>query len=182
MRLSLMKPFPFLYQRAEVVAPYAQGQKAFLPDSSEAYQKFGKRAFDVMFAIVLIPLVFPIVAGAAFAVSRDGGSAFFGHKRVGRDGKVFKCWKIRSMVVDAETKLQEYLKQNPDAAEEWERDHKLDDDPRITAFGNFLRKSSVDELPQIWNVLRGDMSFVGPRPIVRAELKKYGAHRTPIFL
>ena len=110
-------------------------------------------------------------------VRRDGGPGFFGHRRIGQNGKVFRCWKIRTMVVDAETKLRDHLAKNPAAAEEWERDRKLENDPRITKLGNFLRKSSLDELPQIWNVLRGDMSFVGPRPIVRSEMNKYGVYR-----
>jgi lipopolysaccharide/colanic/teichoic acid biosynthesis glycosyltransferase len=93
------------------------------------------------------------------------------------DGKAFKCWKIRTMVHDAETRLRAHLKADPEAAAEWDRDRKLTNDPRITRLGQFLRRTSLDELPQIWNVLRGEMSFVGPRPIVRSELQKYGSFR-----
>lgn len=110
--------------------------------------------------------------------TRDGGPGFFGHRRIGRNGEVFRCWKIRTMVVDAEARLAEHLASDPEAAAEWERDHKLRDDPRITRLGAFLRATSLDELPQIWNVLKGEMSFVGPRPVVRDEMRKYGAART----
>lgn len=142
-----------------------------------AYHAIGKRVLDLALAIPLTVLILPIILVLALIVSRDGGSVFFGHRRVGKDGKVFKCWKIRTMVVDAERKLWEHLEKNPAAAEEWLRDHKLVNDPRTTRIGRILRKTSLDELPQIWNVLRGDMSFVGPRPIVRMELAKYGTHR-----
>lgn len=139
------------------------------------YQKFGKRTFDIVLAVLLLPIIAPIVAILWFVVRRDGGSGFFGHTRVGRNNQPFKCWKVRTMVHGAEEKLKTYLAENPEAAEEWARDHKLTNDPRITPLGNFLRKTSLDELPQLWNVLKGEMSFVGPRPIVTAELKKYGS-------
>lgn len=145
------------------------------------YRQMGKRVFDLVLAFALIPFVVPIIAILWFATTRDGGSGFFGHRRIGRNGKVFRCWKLRSMVVDAEEKLREHIRTNPEAAAEWARDHKLDDDPRITRLGNFMRKTSLDELPQLWNVIKGDMSFVGPRPIVRVELHKYGIHR-PVYL
>lgn len=127
---------------------------------------------------LLAPVILPVIAILWALTVRDGGPGFFGHRRIGRNGKVFRCWKIRSMVVDAETKLEQYLRDNPEAAEEWKRDFKLTNDPRITRLGNFLRKSSLDELPQIWNVLVGEMSFVGPRPVIRAEMRKYGQGRT----
>ena len=139
------------------------------------YRKFGKRAFDIALAVLLIPIIAPIVAMLWFVVRRDGGNGFFGHTRVGLGNQPFKCWKVRTMVHGAEEKLKAYLAENPEAAEEWARDHKLTNDPRITPLGNFLRKTSLDELPQLWNVLKGEMSFVGPRPIVTAELDKYGA-------
>ena len=94
--------------------------------------------------------------------------------RVGKDGKEFPCYKFRSMCVDAKEKLEELLKNDPEARAEWERDFKLKHDPRITKSGAFLRKTSLDELPQIFNVLKGEMSLVGPRPIIKAEMERYG--------
>lgn len=121
-----------------------------------------------MTSVILLMLLAMVLTGKV-------GNLFLGHRGVGRDGRVFK--RCKSMVVDAETKLWDYLAEHPEAAEEWERDHKLENDPRITPVGSFLRKTSLDELPQIWNVVRGEMSFVGTRPVVRSELHKYGAHR-----
>ena len=138
------------------------------------YRNYGKRAFDLTLAVLLLPILVPVIAVLWVLVRRDGGPGFFGHNRVGQGGNAFRCWKIRTMVVGAEQKLQAYLDSNPAAAAEWARDQKLTDDPRVTRLGAFLRKTSLDELPQIWNVLKGEMSFVGPRPIVRDELAKYG--------
>ena len=134
-----------------------------------------KRLFDVVLSLLLLPMIVPIVAILYVLVRRDGGAGFFGHARVGKDGKVFKCWKIRSMVPDAQERLEHLLATDPAARAEWERDRKLRNDPRVTRFGNFLRKSSLDELPQIWNVLRGEMSLIGPRPVTTSELDRYGA-------
>ncbi|MEB3417447.1 sugar transferase [Salipiger manganoxidans] len=142
------------------------------------YTRFGKRALDLTLAIAMLPLLLPVITVLWLLTRRDGGPGFFGHRRVGRNGKSFRCWKIRTMVVDAEAKLQQHLADNPEAAAEWARDHKLTNDPRITRIGNFLRRTSLDELPQIWNVLKGEMSFVGPRPVTRVEMKKYGFYRT----
>ncbi|WP_027245279.1 sugar transferase [Leisingera daeponensis] len=139
------------------------------------YSRFGKRIFDILFALLLLPVLVPVILILWGVVRLDGGPGFFGHTRVGQNGKPFKCWKVRSMVVDAESRLQAHLDSNPEAAAEWERDHKLTNDPRINRLGRILRKTSLDELPQIWNVLRGEMSFVGPRPIVTKELPKYGS-------
>lgn len=145
--------------------------------SGATYGKFGKRAFDLTLALVLLPLLAPVILVLCALTRRDGAPGLFGHERVGKDGKRFKCWKIRSMVPDAKERLAEYLAANPEAAAEWERDYKLENDPRITRLGVFIRKTSLDELPQLWNVLVGEMSFVGPRPIVASELDRYGEHR-----
>lgn len=145
----------------------------------DVYDHFGKRLVDIFISILAAPVTILVIAFAAIFmfVTGDRGQILFGHRRVGKNGRVFKCWKIRTMVVDAEAKLFEHLQNDPDAAAEWELDRKLDNDPRITKFGAFLRRTSLDELPQFWNVLCGDMSVVGPRPIVRSELHKYGEHR-----
>lgn len=133
-----------------------------------------KRAFDVLGSATLLILLAPLFAYLAFKVSRDGGSAFFGHERVGQDGRKFKCYKFRSMVVNAQEVLQDLLARDEHARAEWAKDFKLKNDPRINPIGHFLRRTSLDELPQLWNVLKGEMSLVGPRPVVQAELVRYG--------
>ncbi|AUR01101.1 sugar transferase [Phaeobacter inhibens] len=145
------------------------------------YAMIGKRLLDILLALILFPVLSPVIALLWMISRRDGGPGFFGHTRIGKDGTPFTCWKIRTMIHGAEDVLAEHLKTDAKAAREWARDRKLSRDPRITNLGLFLRRSSLDELPQIWNVLRGDMSFVGPRPIVRCELSKYGS-AAPIYL
>lgn len=140
------------------------------------YRKAGKRIFDLLLAVALLPLLGPLIAILWVLVRRDGGDGFFGHARIGRDGRRFKCWKIRTMVPGAEEKLQAYLRAHPAAAREWEANRKLANDPRITPIGHFLRRSSLDELPQLWNVFMGEMSFVGARPVTGDELGKYGPY------
>ncbi len=133
----------------------------------------------IHFAIALSALafLFPLMVLVGLAIfSHDRGPIVFAHRRIGRGGQLFPCLKFRSMAVDADRRLAEILATDPDARAEWERDHKLRDDPRVTKLGAFLRKTSLDELPQLFNVLRGEMSLVGPRPIVQAEVTKYG-HR-----
>lgn len=144
---------------------------------SSYYRMGGKRLFDLVLALLIFPLAGAIIVPLWIVIALDGGPGFFGHKRIGRNGKVFRCWKLRTMCVNAEERLREHLARHPEAAAEWERDHKLTNDPRITRLGAFLRKTSLDELPQIWNVIRGDMSFVGPRPVVRMEMHKYGSFK-----
>ncbi|MEZ5701076.1 MAG: undecaprenyl-phosphate galactose phosphotransferase WbaP [Burkholderiaceae bacterium] len=133
-----------------------------------------KRAFDIAGSSVLLLMLSPLFAFFAWRISRDGGSAFFGHTRVGQNGKPFKCLKFRSMVMNAQEELAKLLANDPQARAEWERDFKLKNDPRISKIGGFLRRTSLDELPQLWNVLKGEMSLVGPRPLVQAELERYG--------
>lgn len=130
-------------------------------------------AISLSALIFLAPLLL-LVALLVYIV--DPGPILFGHRRLGKDGTSFRCWKFRSMVTDADVRLRKLLAENPDARAEWERDHKLRDDPRITRIGHFLRKSSIDELPQFFNVLTGEMSLVGPRPIVTDEVVKYGRY------
>lgn len=145
------------------------------PDIPTRKGNFTKRVFDIFGASALLLVLLPIFLVVACVVLSDGGSAFFGHPRVGRGGRSFRCLKFRSMVPKADVVLAELLATDADAREEWNRDFKLKNDVRITAVGRFLRKTSLDELPQLWNVLRGDMSLVGPRPIVTKELERYGA-------
>lgn len=144
---------------------------------SRIYRRFGKRILDITIVFLSYPLVFPIILLCTLAVMSDGASPFFGHKRVGRNGKTFRCWKLRTMVPDAEARLEKLLATDEAARQEWQTTFKLKNDPRITRIGNFLRKSSLDELPQIWNVVLGDMSIVGPRPVPVTELQMYGSRR-----
>ena len=123
-------------------------------------------------ALALLALPMGLIALSVYLVSP--GPVIFTHRRIGRNGESFLCLKFRTMEIDADKRLHDLLERDPAAREEWERDHKLRNDPRITGIGRFLRKSSLDELPQFWNVLRGDMSLVGPRPIVQAEVRRYG--------
>lgn len=142
-----------------------------------------KRIFDITATVIGGILILPVALIVAILIYLDSpGPIVFGHKRVGQGGKEFPCYKFRSMVPNAQEALEIYLKENPEAREEWERDFKLKDDPRVTKIGKFLRKTSLDELPQLWNVLIGDMSLVGPRPIVRAEVEKYGEYINDFYL
>ncbi|WP_410349007.1 sugar transferase [Yoonia sp.] len=140
------------------------------------YRSFGKRILDIMLVVLSLPVALPLILILALLVMRDGKVPFFGHRRVGRNGREFTCWKIRTMVPDAALRLQEHLAKNPDARAEWDANFKLDNDPRITRLGDFLRRSSLDELPQLWNILKGEMSIVGPRPITVPELAFYDRH------
>ena len=134
-----------------------------------------KRIFDIVCTVCGGILIAPILIAIFIWVKLDSpGPAFFKHRRVGKDGKEFNCYKFRSMVVDSKERLEKLLATDPKAREEWERDFKLKNDPRITKSGAFLRKTSLDELPQLLNVLKGEMSLVGPRPIVQKEVPKYG--------
>lgn len=131
-----------------------------------------KRLLDIFGASVALILCAPVLLMVFLSLSVFG-NPIFSQRRVGRDGKLFSCYKFRTMVNNAERVLEDYLRDNPAAQEEWLRNFKLAHDPRITPMGGFLRKSSLDELPQLFNVLRGDMSLVGPRPIVPAEVPRY---------
>ena len=135
--------------------------------------RFVKRTFDIICSILIILVSSPLLAFLYYKVTRDGGPAIYGHMRVGRHGKLFPCYKFRSMVLNSQEVLQQLLDSDPEARAEWERDFKLKNDPRITPVGLFIRKTSLDELPQLFNVLRGQMSLVGPRPIISEELIRY---------
>lgn len=136
---------------------------------------FGKALFDKVFALGALILLFPVmivIAAAIFATERQ--AVLFAQQRIGENGRLFKCWKFRTMARDADQMLQAILAADPDLRREWDETFKLQEDPRITRLGRFLRKTSLDELPQFWNVLLGQMSMVGPRPIVPDEVARYG--------
>lgn len=137
------------------------------------YAQYFKRALDICFILATAPVVLPLVGIFAFLIKLDSGPAFYAQKRIGRDGRTFICWKIRSMVVDADERLDKYLAENPEANAEWVVSQKLRKDPRITKLGRFIRKSSIDELPQLWCVLKGEMSLVGPRPFMPDQKSLY---------
>ncbi|CAN7712990.1 sugar transferase [Bosea sp. LjRoot237] len=141
-----------------------------------------KRAFDLAAGVALIFLLAPLMLLIAGLIrAGDGGPAFFRQARIGRSGKSFRCWKFRTMARNADDELQRLLASDPGAAREWAENQKLTRDPRITPIGVFLRRSSLDELPQLFNIISGEMSFVGPRPIVAAERERYGEAFTHCF-
>ena len=137
-----------------------------------------KRLFDTSLSALLIMLLSPLMLCIAVALKLEGGSVFFAHVRVGKKGKRFNCFKFRSMVPNADQALTNLLESNPDLQAQWLKEHKLKDDPRISPLGEFLRRTSMDELPQLFNVLKNEMSLVGPRPIVEEELEKYGLEKS----
>ena len=137
---------------------------------------------DITFALSVLTLGSPLLLFIALAVKlSSSGPIFFGHRRIGRHGKTFRCWKFRTMYPDAESRLVKLLDANPDLSKEYALTHKLKRDPRITPLGHLLRVTSMDELPQVVNILRGEMSVIGPRPIVEAELIHYGEHFQEAF-
>jgi Undecaprenyl-phosphate galactose phosphotransferase WbaP len=135
---------------------------------------FAKRAFDIVGAVFLCLLLSPLIVAIITLIRIEGQPVLFWHKRIGRNGRPFHCVKFRTMVRNAEQVLRHLLNEHPELRDEWTKNFKLRNDPRITMTGRVLRLTSLDELPQLWNVLRGEMSLVGPRPIVRAELLRYG--------
>ena len=137
-----------------------------------------KRCIDVVVSLLAIVVLSPLLAVLAVISKLDGGPIVFSHTRVGLDKSLFRCYKFRSMHADAEKRLSELLARDEDARQEWNTHFKLKDDPRITSLGLFLRKSSLDELPQLINVLKGDMSLVGPRPVIEEELVLYGEYES----
>ena len=145
-------------------------------ETSKIYERSFKRLCDIALVVCTAPISLPLIA-VLMLITRISGPALFGHTRIGQNGKEFRCWKIRTMIPNAEDDLMHLLTTNPIAAYEWARDRKLQQDPRVTRFGKFLRRSSLDELPQLWNVLMGEMSLVGPRPVTENELENYSADK-----
>lgn len=141
-----------------------------------------KQLCDYVFTFLGMILISPLLLYIAYRIKKeDSGPVIFAHTRIGKDGKPFPCFKFRSMVVNSQEMLQKYLAENPAARAEWERDFKLKNDPRVTPIGAFLRRTSLDELPQIFNVLRGEMSLVGPRPVIQEELDKYYGEAAKLY-
>ena len=153
--------------------PAASIDAATLPPQNGMYRRFFKRALDVTAVVLSLPVVAPVVGALALMVMLDGGKPFYSQMRVGLHGKRFRMWKLRTMVSDADQRLKDHLEGDAAARKEWDAFQKLQCDPRITPLGNLLRKSSLDELPQLWNVLVGDMSLVGPRPMLPEQTPLY---------
>jgi exopolysaccharide production protein ExoY len=135
-----------------------------------------KRVLDCVIAVLVFIVSLPIFLTLALLVAMDGGPVIYRHKRIGREGHQFDCYKFRTMIVGAHDLFDEFLAYHPSVVAEWEEAQKLDFDPRITSTGRFLRRTSLDEMPQLLNVIRGEMSLVGPRPVTKPELQRYGAH------
>lgn len=138
-----------------------------------AYDSGLKRVLDVLLVVLTAPVWVSFILLTAAVVACDGHAPFYRQERVGRNGRVFRIWKLRTMVPDADARLKTYLAANPRARAEWEASQKLKHDPRITTVGRILRKTSLDELPQLLNVLQGDMSLVGPRPMMVSQVHLY---------
>ena len=143
--------------------------------------RLAKFSIDLAATLVGGLLLLPLIVAIAILIKLDSpGSIFYLQTRIGQGGKHFKAWKFRTMVPDAAKSLQDYLEKHPELQDAWEKDHKLRRDPRVTRIGSFLRRTSLDELPQLWNILRGEMSLVGPRPIVDEEIERYG-NKFPLY-
>jgi lipopolysaccharide/colanic/teichoic acid biosynthesis glycosyltransferase len=158
---------------ATAVAGGAVSAKSWAPGAASP-GRVAKRTLDMAVAVLALLCLSPLLLAIALLVKTDGGPALFAHGRIGQHGRRFRCLKFRTMGVDAERRLQDLLAADPAAAAEWAATQKLTADPRVTDIGAVLRKTSLDELPQLLNVLRGEMSLVGPRPIVAAEVSRYG--------
>lgn len=156
-------------QIPELDGCFGEGTQVVDLQAARSFADGPKRWFDVGLAAVLLALALPLLLLIAVPSWASGRPAFYGHPRVGRGGTEFKCWKLRSMVVEGDAVLRAHLAVHPHAAREWGETRKLRADPRVTRLGRFLRRSSLDEVPQLWNVLCGEMSLVGPRPVTAAE-------------
>jgi len=148
-----------------------------VPAKHRLYADYGKRIFDLTVLVLMGPMILPALLLIVTLVMLAGGKPFYAQERVGRDGRIFRCWKIRTMIADADAALARILKADAALAQEWAVNQKLARDPRVTLVGRILRKTSLDELPQLWNVLRGDMSLVGPRPFTPDQHDIYPCDR-----
>lgn len=161
------------FTKVNDAGPFAGGGTGWIDTVGPA--DVAKRLIDITLSGILLLLAAPLVLATAALVALDGGSPFFGHERVGRGGSRFRCWKIRTMRPDASAHLEILLQVDPVCRRQWATERKLAPDPRATTVGRLLRRTSLDELPQLWNVLVGEMSLVGPRPVTGEELALYGA-------
>lgn len=163
----------------------AQLERGSTPPAARAtqgpYRHFAKRILDITLVLLALPVVLPVMALIAAGLWQEGGNPFYSQKRLGLNGRSFRVWKFRTMVRDADRVLEEVLAADPALRAEWDRTQKLRDDPRVTPLGRILRRSSLDELPQLFNVLRGDMSLVGPRPMLPEQLPLYGPYAASYF-
>ena len=142
-------------------------------ETPSLYRRFGKRAIELAVVVLSLPIVLPLIALTALLIALDGHNPFSVQNRVGRNGRIFRIYKLRTMIPNAKASLREYLARDSSAREEWEVNQKLRNDPRVTRLGQYLRNSSLDELPQLLNVLRGDMSLIGPRPMMIEQMPIY---------
>jgi UDP-galactose-lipid carrier transferase len=149
-------------------------ERLYIPVESVRY-RVAKRALDLILVFLLAPLALPLLLLLAILIKLTSpGPVFYRHMRLGQHGRVFRLWKLRTMLTNSDHLLSRYLEENPKAKKEWQCHYKLQNDPRVTPLGRILRRTSLDEIPQLLNVLRGEMSFVGPRPIIDAEALRYG--------
>lgn len=146
-------------------------------ESFGVYCNYGKLVLDGFLVLLSLPVTLPVILICSFALWLEGGRPFYTQPRLGRNGRVFRILKLRTMVRDADQKLQHILATDPAMRQEWDETQKLKNDPRITPVGRLMRAASLDELPQLWNVLKGDMSLVGPRPMMPDQLSLYGNPR-----
>lgn len=151
---------------SDVASPEAIGNRGL-------YRNGVKRGVETLLVLLTTPVTLPLILLMALLVACDGNNPFFVQKRLGRNGRVFRIWKLRTMVVDAERRLKAHLESDPDARDQWDSTQKLKQDPRVTRVGRLLRKTSMDELPQLLNVLNGTMSLVGPRPMMVGQRRMY---------
>jgi len=156
--------------------PRRPGYWTLSSSGTNLYRDRIKRVFDIVMVLASIPFVVPIIAVLAIIIALDGGRPFYRQERLGHGGRRFNLWKLRTMVVDADETLEACLKRNPALRAEWDATQKLKCDPRITRLGRLMRKTSLDELPQLWNVLKGEMSLVGPRPMLPEQSVLYRGH------
>ena len=165
-------------ERRLILAGRQTTQLALGADALSAQAFTLSRLMDIVLAVGMLIVLLPVMLAVAITVKlSSSGPIIFPHSRIGRNGERFKCYKFRSMYDGAEQILARLLRENAELAVEWQTLHKLENDPRVTPVGRFLRATSLDELPQLFNVLKGEMALVGPRPIVTAELERYGRYR-----